>query len=291
MKPAPFDYFRPSSIAEALSLLSSLDDAKVLAGGQSLMPMLNMRFVQPDHVVDVSRLNMRYIRVQDDIICIGAGTRQRELEFSSDIRACVPILIEALRQVGHVQTRNRGTIGGSLCHLDPSAEIPTICMTLDAQIVVQSAERGIRTIPMREFPSSYMMPAIEPDELVTEIRLPLWPEGHGFAFEEFARRHGDFAIASAAVMLNVSGGVIDRAAVTIGGLSTAPTRIADAEALLIGRNIRQLPLQDAAAQCAKLDATTDGQASAEYRRHLAGVLASRALQRAVARATEGSRGE
>ena len=144
MKPAPFDYVRPSSVGEALNLLATLEGAKVLAGGQSLMPMLNMRFVQPDHLIDMNSLDLSYIRLDGDRIVIGAATRQRDLEFSPLIQSHAPLFVEALAQVGHVQTRNRGTIGGSLCHLDPSAEIPAICMTMDADIVVQSAVRGKR---------------------------------------------------------------------------------------------------------------------------------------------------
>jgi carbon-monoxide dehydrogenase medium subunit len=284
MKPAPFDYVRPSSVAEALHLLSTLEGAKVLAGGQSLMPMLNMRFVQPDHVVDVSRLDLSYIRLDGDRIRIGAATRQRDLEFSALVQEHAPLLVEALQHVGHVQTRNRGTIGGSLCHLDPSAEIPAVCMTMDADIVVQSEARGTRIIPMRQFPVAYMTSAIELDELVTEIQLPVWPKGHGYALEEFSRRRGDFAIASAAVLISFAGDIVEQAAITIGGLATAPTRIPGAEQLLIGKNFMQLELEHAAALCGRLEAGSDTHASAEYRRQLAKVMASRALLRAVGRA-------
>ena len=284
MKPAPFDYVRPSSIGEALHLLSTLEGAKILAGGQSLMPMLNMRFVQPDHVIDVNRLDLSYIRLDGDKILIGAATRQRDLEFSPLIQSHAPLFVEALQHVGHVQTRNRGTIGGSLCHLDPSAEIPAVCMTMDADIVVQSEARGARVIPMRTFPVAYMTSAIEPDELVTEIQLPVWPEGHGYALEEFSRRRGDFAIASAVVMILVAGDIVERAAITVGGLATAPTRITDAEQLLIGSDFRQLELEQAAALCGQLEAISDTHASAEYRQQLARVMASRALVRAVNRA-------
>jgi carbon-monoxide dehydrogenase medium subunit len=284
MKPAPFDYVRPSSVAEALHLLSTLEGAKVLAGGQSLMPMLNMRFVQPDHVVDVSRLDLSYIRLDGDRIRIGAATRQRDLEFSALVQEHAPLLVEALQHVGHVQTRNRGTIGGSLCHLDPSAEIPAVCMTMDADIVVQSEARGTRIIPMRQFPVAYMTSAIELDELVTEIQLPVWPKGHGYALEEFSRRRGDFAIASAAVLISFAGDIVEQAAITIGGLATAPTRIPGAEQLLTGKKFMQLELEHAAALCGRLEAGSDTHASAEYRRQLAKVMASRALLRAVGRA-------
>lgn len=284
MKPAPFDYVRPDSVDEALRLLSTLEGAKVLAGGQSLMPMLNMRFVQPDHLIDISRLDLNGIQLQDGRLHIGATTRQRDIEFSPLVQQHAPLFVEALQKVGHVQTRNRGTIGGSLCHMDPSAELPTVCMTMDADIVVRSAERGTRAIPMREFVVAYMTPAIELDELVTEIRLPVWARGHGYALEEFARRHGDFALASAAVLIELSNDVISRAAVTIGGLAIAPTRIAETEALLIGQNCAQVDVEAAAAPCGEIEAVSDTQASAQYRQQLARVMASRAIARAIDRA-------
>jgi carbon-monoxide dehydrogenase medium subunit len=284
MKPAPFDYVRPSSVQEALHLLATLDGAKVLAGGQSLMPMLNMRFVQPDHVIDVNRLDLSHIRLDGDRLVIGATTRQRDLELSPLIRSHAPLFVEALAHVGHVQTRNRGTIGGSLCHLDPSAELAAICMAMDADIVVQSEARGTRVIPMREFPVAFMTSAVEPDELVTEIQLPVWPAGHGYSVEEFSRRRGDFALASAVVLIALAGDVVERAAIVIGGLAAAPTRIAAAEQLLIGKDHRQLPLEQASALCGELEAAADVHASAKYRQQLARVMASRALVRAVNRA-------
>jgi carbon-monoxide dehydrogenase medium subunit len=285
MKPASFDYVRPNSVEEALHLISTLSATKVLAGGQSLMPMLNMRFVQPDHLVDVSRLDLSYIRLDSGQLRIGATTRQRDIEFSPIIQQYAPVFVEALQNVGHVQTRNRGTIGGSLCHLDPSAELPAVCMTMDAEIVVQSAMRGTRTIPMREFVAAYMTPAIEHDELVTEIRLPVWPVGHGYALEEFSHRHGDFALASATVLIEMSDDIIKRAAITIGGLAVAPTRIPEGERLLTGQSHRQIDIKSVEALCGELEANSDTQASVEYRQQLARVMASRAIARAIHRAT------
>jgi carbon-monoxide dehydrogenase medium subunit len=284
MKPAPFDYVRPDSLAEALKLLATLDGAKVLAGGQSLVPMLNMRFVQPEHIIDVNRLGLDGIRLDGDMLCIGATTRQRDLEFSPLVEAHAPLIVEALKNVGHVQTRNRGTIGGSLCHLDPSAELPTVCMTMDAEIAVQSAARGPRTIAMRQFPLGFMTTAVESDELLTEIRMKVWPRGHGFALEEFARRRGDFAIASAAVMVSLANGQIERAAITIGGVALVPTRIDEAERLLVGARVSDLKIEQAAAFCSQLDASSDCHASSDYRRHLAVEMASRAIRRAIERA-------
>jgi aerobic carbon-monoxide dehydrogenase medium subunit len=284
MKPAPFDYVRPATIDEALALAASLEGAKILAGGQSLMPMLNMRFVQPDYVIDINRLNLDYIRFEDGRLHIGAATRQRDIELSPLVMKHVPLFGEALRQVGHVQTRNRGTIGGSLCHLDPSAELPCVCMTIDAEIVVRSAQRGARVIPMRDFPAAYMTPAIEPDEIVTEIQVPVWPPRHGYALEEFARRHGDFALASATGLISLSGDVVERAAITIGGLAEVPRRVTEAEQMLTGQSYRQLDVEAAASLCGNIEAISDTQASTQYRQQLAKVMASRALTRAIDRA-------
>ncbi|MEW6454994.1 MAG: xanthine dehydrogenase family protein subunit M [Pseudomonadota bacterium] len=285
MKPAAFDYVRPQNLEEALQLISTLEGAKVLAGGQSLMPMLNMRFVQPDHVIDVGRLDLSYIRLDGGQLRIGATTRQRDIELSPLVRQHTPLFVEALQYVGHVQTRNRGTIGGSLCHLDPSAELPAACTTMDAEIVVQSAARGVRAVPMSEFAIAYMTPAIEHDELVTEVRIPIWSTGHGYAVMEFSRRRGDFAIALAAVMVDVSGAMIERAAITVGGLAIAPTRIAAAEQMLTGRDRSEIDIEAAAALCGEIETASDTQASSAYRQQLARVMAARAINLALQRAT------
>lgn len=284
MKPAPFDYYQPGSLDEALELLSRFEGAKVLAGGQSLMAMMNMRFVQPEQVIDVNRINLDYIRLEDGYVAIGAGTRQRDIQLSPTVRQHVPLMIEALHHVGHVQTRNRGTIGGSLCHLDPAAELPSVCMTLDAEVVAESKASGRRVMPMTEFAADYMTPAIGIDELVTEIRVPFWPDAHGFAFEEFARRHGDFAIASASVAVTIEDDAVERIAITIGGLASVPIRITEAENFLVGKARGDLKIEHAATLCGNLDAVSDYHATSEYRQHLATVLASRALHRAVSRA-------
>src|SRR5229473_3643653 len=201
MKPPPFEYYDPTTIADVVDLLGRLENAKLLAGGQSLMPMLNMRYVLPDHVVDLNRVEgLSYIREANGAIEIGAMTRQRELEFSDVVRARWPIMHEALLQVGHRQTRNRGTIGGSLCHLDPAAELVSLATGYDATVTV-AGPNGERQIPFAEFPVAYMTPALEPTELLIGIRFPQWAPRHGYAFVEFSRRHGDFAITSAAVLI------------------------------------------------------------------------------------------
>ena len=205
MKPPPFSYHDPSSVGEVISLLGSLENPKLLAGGQSLMPMLNMRYVMPDHVIDLNKVDgLSYITENSGTISIGGMTRQRDLEYSDVIKAKCPLMHDALLQVGHRQTRNRGTIGGSLSHLDPAAELPAVCAAHDAIIVVQGPN-GEREIPFADFPVAYMTPATEMDELLTGVKIPAWAEGHGYAFVEFARRHGDFAITSAAALLEVGG--------------------------------------------------------------------------------------
>ena len=177
MKPPPFQYHDPKTVAEAVQLLGTLDNAKLLAGGQSLMPMLNMRFVLPDHVIDLNRIEgLAYIREEGGAIEIGAMTRQRDVEFSELIREKVPLLHEAMQQIGHRQTRNRGTIGGSLCHLDPAAELVTVAAALEASVIVEGPP-GRREIAFAEFPMGFMMPSIGPDEMVVAVRLPLWPAG------------------------------------------------------------------------------------------------------------------
>ncbi|MPZ58349.1 MAG: xanthine dehydrogenase family protein subunit M [Rhizobiales bacterium] len=284
MKPPPFEYHDPRTEAEVVGLLARLDNAKLLAGGQSLMPMLNMRYVLPDHVIDLNRVEgLSYIREAEGALEIGALTRQRDLEFSDLVRTRCPLMHEAVRQVGHRQTRNRGTIGGSLGHLDPAAELVTVATALDA-IVTVAGPTGRREVPFAEFPAGFMMPSIALDEFITAVRIPLWRSDHGFAFVEFARRHGDFAIVSAAAMLEADGsGRPARASVTIGGATIAPQRMRDIEQGLVGQTLSQQLFRDLCESCRALEAIDDIHAPAAYRQHLAVVLSRRALQAAHAR--------
>jgi len=281
MKPPPFQYHDPKTIAEAVGLLGKLENAKLLAGGQSLMPMLNMRFVLPDHVIDLNRVEgLSYIKETGGELEIGAMTRQHEVEFSELVRARCPLLHQAIVQVGHRQTRNRGTVGGSLCHLDPAAELVSVAAALDAIIVVTNAS-GRREIKIADFPVAYMTPAIEPNEILTAVRFPLWAAGHGAAFVEFARRHGDFAIVSAAALLERDGGgKITRASVTIGGIGPAPVRVKELEGAIVGKAASADLFRTACESCRKLDAIEDIHAPASYRQHLAAVLSRRALEQA-----------
>jgi carbon-monoxide dehydrogenase medium subunit len=284
MKPPPFSYHDPQTVDEAVALLGRLENAKLLAGGQSLMPMLNFRFVQPDHIIDLNRVEgLSYIREASGTLEIGAMTRQRDLEFSDVVRARWPILHEALLQVGHRQTRNRGTIGGSLCHLDPAAELVTLACGHDATVTV-AGPNGRRTIPFAEFPVAYMTPALELNEMLVGISFPQWAANHGYAFVEFSRRHGDFAITSAAALLEGdAAGKITRASVTLGGMGTAPVRAREVEQALVG----QVPAGDlfrgACESCRKFEAIDDVHAPASYRQHLATVMSRRALEKAYAR--------
>ena len=284
MKPPPFRYYDPRTITEAVGLLGRLENAKLLAGGQSLMPMLNMRYVLPDHVIDLNRVEgLSYIREYGGAIEIGAMTRQRELEFSDLIRTRLPLMQEAILQIGHRQTRNRGTIGGSLCHLDPAAELVTVGAGYDATVVV-TGPNGTREIAFKEFPAAYMMPALEPNEILTAVRFTPWPAGHGFAFVEFARRHGDFAITSAAVLLvGERGGKITRASVTIGGAAVTPVRATELEQALVGKVPTPEFLREACESCRAIEAIEDIHAPASYRQHLAAVLSRRALEKALTR--------
>jgi carbon-monoxide dehydrogenase medium subunit len=283
MKPPPFHYHDPRNLADAVALLGRLDNAKVLAGGQSLMPMLNMRFVLPDHVIDINRVEgLSYIRDAGGTIEIGAMTRQRELEFSAVIADRLPLMREAILQVGHRQTRNRGTIGGSLCHLDPSAELVTVAAAFNATVVVDGPN-GRRDIAFLDFPVAFMTPAIEPNEILTAIRFTPWAKGHGAGFVEFARRHGDFALTSAAAMLEAAGGKITRASVVIGGASVLPFRAEAVEQALIGQPPSAELFHAACESCRAIEAIDDIHAPASYRKSLAAVMSRRALEAAAAR--------
>jgi carbon-monoxide dehydrogenase medium subunit len=289
MKPPPFQYHDPRTLAEAVGLLGRLDNAKLLAGGQSLMPMLSMRFVLPDHVIDLNRVEgLSSIKENGNVLEIGAMTRQRDIEFSDLVKARCPLLHQAMQQIGHRQTRNRGTIGGSLCHLDPAAELVTVAMAHDATIVV-AGQTGQREIPFAEFPVAFMTPAIELNEIVVAVRLPLWAAGHRAGFVEFARRHGDFAIVSAAALLEQDGGGrITRASVTIGGIAVAPVRAREVESAIVGQVATSDLFRKACESCRAFEAIEDVHASSGYRQHLAAVMSRRALEQAAGVAPQAS---
>lgn len=281
MKASPFQYHRPQTREELGALLTRLENAKILAGGQSLMPMMNLRVIAPDHLIDINRIpDLAGIRETAEGIEIGAMTRQADVLVSPIVRSRLPLLARALEHVGHIQTRARGTIGGSCCHLDPSAEQPAMCAVLDAEFIVSGPD-GRQTIPAGEWFEGLLQSALGDQEFLEALRFKPWAKGHGYGFAEYARRHGDFAIAGGAALLEAGkDGRITRAALLSFGVESAPRRLPDAEASLIGQHIDSLDAKPAVAAARALDAMKDVQVTADYRRHLAGVLIRRALEEA-----------
>ncbi len=285
MKPPPFTYHDPRTLADALRLAGSLDNAKLLAGGQSLAPMLNFRYVLPDHVVDLNRVTeLSGLRIDGRRITVGAMTRQRALEKDEALAALCPIVREALAEVGHFQTRNRGTLGGSLAHLDPAAELPGVMALYDARVEARNAT-NTRSVAMGEWCRGYMTPNLEPDEILTAVTWEAWEGRHGHAFVELARRRGDFAIVGVGCLLGLdSRNLVSRAAICLVGVAYGPVRLASAEQMLKGRPLDEKTLEAAAAEARKVEAKSDIYASGAYRQRLAGVLTVRALKKAGERA-------
>src|SRR5262245_55921671 len=286
MKPAPFDLLRPKSVDEALALLEAHgNDAKVLAGGQSLVPLMNFRLAQPRNLIDLNLVaGLDQIKLDDQKLSLGAMVRQRDVERSPAIAERLPILREAIEQVAHPAIRNRGTVGGSLVHADPSAELPLLAVALDATFHLRSA-RANRSIAAKDFYQGYLMTDIAANELLIAIDFHLPPEDSGWCCTEIARRHGDFAIVAVAVLLGCGRDRrIDFARVALGGVGPAPLRVEAAEAALLGKRPGEEVFRcagDAAAQA--VDPLADIHASSSYRRHLAGVLVRRALTTAASR--------
>ena len=285
MKPAKFEYFAPTSLAEALELLEEHgDDAKVLAGGQSLMPMLNMRLALPEVVVDINRIpGLDYISpTPDGGLAIGALTRQRSVERSDAVLERIPVLAAAMPSIGHFQIRNRGTVGGSISHADPAAELPAICFALDGEFVLSSASNQ-RVLKAENFFMSPLTTAIEPGELLTEIRLPDRSQGWRWGFQEVCRRQGDFAMVGAVSLLQMDGGGVCRSAcITMFGVAGTPVRIRRAEEALAGERIDDNLLGDVSKIVSEeLDPNSDIHASAAYRKEVGGVIARRTLEAAI----------
>jgi carbon-monoxide dehydrogenase medium subunit len=294
MKPPPFEYHRPSSKAEALELLGSLGDAaKVLAGGQSLLALLNLRLARPAHVVDINRLDgvlSQIVEQPDGGVSFGALVRQRAAERSAAVRARSPLVAEALPHVGHHQIRNRGTVCGNLAHADPASELPAVALALEGQMVAESRSRGPRTIKADDFFRGYLTTALEPDELLTEFRLPAWPGGAGWSFLEVSRRHGDYALVGVAAVVQLdAAGMCTDARLALTGAAPGPVRARDAEAALEGAPISEDAINSAAERVGPaIDPLSDVHATAAYRRHVAAVLTRRALREAAGRATRGA---
>lgn len=285
MKPARFDYHRPASLEEAITLLTRYGgEAKLLAGGQSLMPLMNFRLARPTALIDLNGIaSLAYIREDDGHLRFGAMTRQRTIEFSPLVRRRLPLLAEATALVGHLPIRTRGTIGGSIAHADPSAEYPALLTALDGTVVARGP-RGERTLRASELFESYLTTTLGPDEMLVEVRLPTMPDGAGFAFEEFSRRHGDFAIVGIAAMLVVQEERCTAARLVTAGVGPVPTRLRQAEEILEHEGYSAAAIEAAARRAGELvEPDTDIHASAAYRRNLTRVLTGRALRRAVAR--------
>ena len=285
MKPAPFDYYAPESAAEALDLLARYGaDARLLAGGQSLVPLLNFRLSAPAVIVDLNRASdLAYIREERGRLRIGAMTRQRAIEFSPLVRSRLPLLAEATRWVGHLPTRTRGTIGGSLAHSDPAAEYPAVAVALDGEVVIRNPG-GERVIRASDFFVGFMSAALGPGEMLIEVRLTVPPDS-GWAFEEFSRRRGDFAIVGVAAIVTVEGNRCRTARLAVCGAAPSAMRLRGAEEILESERVDDRSVNDAAARAAELvDPGADLHASVDYRRHLTRVLTRRALNRAIERA-------
>ncbi|MGF7159342.1 carbon-monoxide dehydrogenase medium subunit [Rhodoligotrophos appendicifer] len=283
MKAAAFEYHRPGTAAEALDLAASLENAKFLAGGQSLVAMLNMRYAIVDHLIDLNRVaDLAGISLVGNALRIGAMTRQKTLKSDTSVARRAPIFAAALDHVGHLQTRNRGTIGGSLGHMDPSAELLALAVLHDAVVEVKSRSAA-REIAIADYPIAYMTPSIEPQEMITSVTFRLPAEHHGWGFHEFAQRHGDFAVVGVAALMELSDGKIARAAISLFGVGMAPVRLASAEVMLAGEAPRPELFEAAAASLDGVDFSTDAMASGAYRQRLARVLTRRALTDAARR--------
>ncbi len=290
MKPAPFDYVVPETVEDTVSLLQKYEDedveAKVLAGGQSLVPLLNMRMARPDVVVDLRKLSgLDYIREEAGGFAIGAMTSKRSVEESEAVKRLNPLFHEATVQIGHKQIRNRGTVGGSMAQADPAAEYPAAALALGMEFTAVGPD-GERTIPADEFFVTFLTTDLDSTEILTEVRIPAVAPGTGWSFQEVVRRHGDFAMAGIAVTLRLEGGVCADPRIVIFAVGATPLRLSAAEAAVAG----QAPSEEVFAEAGKCaageieDPISDVHASAEYRRHLTEVLTRRALAEAAGRA-------
>ena len=285
MKPAKFDYFAPATLDEALELLAQHGaDAKVLAGGQSLMPMMNLRLVRPAVVIDINQVRgLSGISAADGTITVGALARQRQLQESDVIQSAFPMMTAAIGHIGHFQIRNRGTIGGSLAHADPAAELPALCTALDAEFVIADSN-GTQTISAAEFAIGPLITSLAPEQLLTEVRLPTLGDGWRWGFREVSRREGDFALVGSVAMLRTDGdGVCREARITMFAVGDGPSRVPAAEQALVGRVVDDEARRSAAELVS--EAVTPGSdihASAEYRKEVSAVMARRALEDACA---------
>jgi aerobic carbon-monoxide dehydrogenase medium subunit len=291
MKPAPFEYHAPETVDDVVGLLAEHgDEAKPLAGGQSLIPMLALRLARFEHLIDLDRVDaLTRLERDNGALVVGSMTRQSTIERAGTAADAVPLLRLAAPLIGHFQIRNRGTVGGSIAHADPAAELPAVALALDAELEIMSAS-GRRTVPASEFFVGTWMTALGDDELLTAIRFPVWNGRSGFAVEEVARRHGDFALTGAVCGTDLdANGVVQRAVIALFGMGSTPVRASDAEEALTGR----APDEDELAESGQLavrelDPPDDVHASARYRSAVGARVVARSLARALTAAKEGA---
>jgi carbon-monoxide dehydrogenase medium subunit len=288
MKPSAFEYHAPTSIDEAVARLSELgEDGKVLAGGQSLVPMISLRLAYFEHLVDVGRIDeLRGIRNDGDHIVVGASTVDAAVERDTAVATGAPLLAKVTPLIGHFQIRNRGTVGGSIAHADPAAEYPAVALALDAEMEAVSA-RGRRSIAARDFFRGFWTTDLASDELLVGVRFPVWPGRCGFAVREFARRHGDFAVAGAVVAVQVGADDrVERCAVALLGLGPTPLRATAAEQAAIGHRVNGAGEELGALATSELDdVPSDVHGSAKYRRRVGAAMVKRAWDDAIEEAT------
>ena len=292
MKPARFHYYDPETVQELIPLLEQFgEDSKILAGGQSLVPMMNFRLARPQHLVDINKVSsLDYIRLEDQTLAIGALTRQRTVERSDLVREQHPLVVEATRYIGHPAIRNRGTVGGSLAHADPAAEWPALAMLMDATLVLQGPQEK-RLVSAGDFFVTYFTTCLDPSEILVEVRVPVLPGGAGWAFLEVSRRYGDFALVGVAVWLAADENKIcTDVAIALTGVGPCPVRARTAEQRLRGERLSEALFEHAAsAVTEELEPDSDLHASADYRQTVAGVLTRRGLAMAQQRLGENGR--
>ncbi len=283
MKNPPFHYHRPATLDEALALLAELgDEAKILAGGQSLLPVMALRLGRPEHVIDIGTIDSLKTINTDDGLTIGAMVRHAQAEKSPEVAANAPMVAAALPHVGHRAIRNRGTVVGSIAHADSAAEMPAVCLATDATMTIASTG-GTREVAAADFFQGFFTTVIEPNEILTQVQFPAWSPTAGGTVVEISRRHGDYAMCGLAAMVDAPNGVIEKAALSFFAVASTAIRIPEAEAALVG----QAPSQESFAEAARIVGETlepdgDIHATADYRRHIATVLTRRGLAEAAA---------
>jgi carbon-monoxide dehydrogenase medium subunit len=287
LKPAPFDYLAPESLDEALAALATAgEDAKILAGGQSLIPLMALRLAQPTVLIDLNGVaGLDSIERRDSTLVVGAGVRHRAAERSDAVGDAVPLLADAMPLIGHVAIRSRGTIGGSLAHADPAAELPAVALALDATFTARSRDRGERRIPAADFFLGYFTTALEADEILCDVTFTVAPPSTGYCLEEVARRHGDFAMVGAAAAVTLDGDTVTEARLALINVAERPVRATAAEQALAGSAANAATFAEASSLATRdLDPPSDLHASTAYRRKVAAVCVRRALETAAQRA-------